>query len=306
MRRFLRAAMFVAVLSPAGLLAAEVTIEAQIPREGDFLAFGFGSIWMMSEAKLIRVNPTDNSFIEIPIEGAVGKYRGIAVGEGGVWIPDTGTQKIFKIDPGTNRLALTIPAKVFGSEGSIGVGAGSIWAITGPGFQSKLTRFDAATGSEQAAIPMPRGCNGVIFDFDSVWITGSMTNELYRVDPGTNSIIATIAVHPEPGFLSSGEESVWVLNRGDGTVQRVDGRTGEVLATIDADARGRGGDIAVGGGFVWVTTPSVPVIAVDPRDNTLLGEFQRPGDTYMGDAIRYGAGSLWVSGKSIFRIKPPQ
>jgi hypothetical protein len=30
---------------------------------------------------------------------------------------------------------------------------------------------------------MPRGGNGIIFDFDSVWITGTMSNELYRGGP---------------------------------------------------------------------------------------------------------------------------
>jgi hypothetical protein len=48
----------------------------------------------------------------------------------------------------------------------------------------------------------------------------------------------------------------------------------------------------------------VPVIKIDPRRNARLGEFRDP-KTKMGDAIRYGADSLWVSGSKIFRISPP-
>src|SRR5262245_19037322 len=98
MRVFLQVAVFAALLSQTALSAAEVTIEARITHEGDFLAFGFDSIWMMSELNLVRVNPGDNSFAEIPIEGAGRDYRKIAIGEGAVWIADTGNPQIFKID----------------------------------------------------------------------------------------------------------------------------------------------------------------------------------------------------------------
>src|SRR5206468_3919280 len=53
------------ILTPA--LAAEelsidkLEVQAKIPHRGDFMAFGFGSLWMMSGGKMIRVNPTDNS-----------------------------------------------------------------------------------------------------------------------------------------------------------------------------------------------------------------------------------------------------
>ncbi|MER8819672.1 hypothetical protein NKH70_07570 [Mesorhizobium sp. M0991] len=129
---------------------------------------------------------------------------------------------------------------------------------------------------------------------------------MYRVDPKTNQIVTTTALNPEPRFLTSGEGSIWVLNQGDGTVQRIDGKTGELLATIEADAAGKGGDIAAGGGFVWVSTILVPVIRIDPNTNSFSGKFKRPFGVYLGDGIRYGDGSLWISGNSIFRIKPPE
>jgi hypothetical protein len=47
--------------------------------------------------------------------------------------------------------------------------------------------------------------------------------------------------------------------------------------------------------------PSGPADGVHFK-HTLIRKFKGFG---MGDAIRYGAGSLWVSGSNIFRIKPP-
>ena len=284
----------------------EVSIEATIPRDGDFMGFGFDSLWMMSGRKLARINSADNSVTDIPIKGAVGGYRGIAVGEGAVWVPDVGSKMIYKVDPQTSQVVKEIPADLFGSEGSIGVGEGAVWAVTGAIGDQVLRRYSAESGAEEAIVPLPSQSAGVVVDFGAVWVTSIGNSELYRVDPKTNQIAATIALHPRPRFLASGEGAVWVLNQGDGTVQRIDGKSGEIVATIEAQAMGSGGDIAVGGGYVWVTTHLIPVIQIDPATNSLRGKFKRPIGVYMGDAIRYGAGSIWVSGPSIFRIAPPQ
>ena len=54
------------------LSSDKLEVQAKIPRPGDFMAFGFGSLWMMSGAKMLRVNPTDNSVTEIMVAGATG------------------------------------------------------------------------------------------------------------------------------------------------------------------------------------------------------------------------------------------
>ena len=285
--------------------APEISIEATIERGGDFIGFGFDSLWMMSGRKLVQIEASDNSVTDIPIEGAIGSFRGIAIGEDAVWIPNVGSMTIYKVDPRAKRIVLKIAADLWGSEGSIGVGEGSVWAVIGA--ESKaLVRYDAATGAETAKIELPSASSGVIVDFGSVWVTGTENGELYRVDPKTDQIAATIGVNSQPRFLTSGEGSIWVLSQGEGTVQRIDGKSGELLATIAADAKGEGGDIAVGGGSVWITTMLVPVIKIDPQTNSLVGKFKRPRGVYLGDAIRYGDGSLWISGNSVSRIKPPE
>src|SRR5690349_5157381 len=76
--------------------AEEVTrgarIEAMLPRAGTVMVAGFDSLWMMNTTtnKLDRVHIGDNSITEIPIRGAVGPFwaSGMAVGEGGIWVPD--------------------------------------------------------------------------------------------------------------------------------------------------------------------------------------------------------------------------
>jgi virginiamycin B lyase len=311
MWRYTSSALIIAWFFVLPAMAAEelsidkLEVQAKIPQSGDFMAFGFDSLWMMSDGDMIRVNPTDNSVTEIKVPGAVGRYRGIAVGEGAVWIPDSGSKTIYKLAPSTNSVVMQLKAVFLDTEGSIGVGEGGVWIVTiGEGFKTVLTRFNSKTGVAEANIPWKEGSVAAVVDFGSVWVTNNEKNELYRIDPKNNSVLSTTPLNNRPRFLASGEGAIWVLNQGDGTVQRIDSKTGAVVATIETLPGYRGGgDIVVGGGYVWITLKgNYPVIQIDPKTNTMIRKFKGFG---MGDAIRYGAGSLWVLGGYIFRIKAP-
>jgi virginiamycin B lyase len=285
-------------------LSTDTLIVQEIPRSGDFMAFGFDSLWMMQTGKLLRVNPADNSVLEINVAGSTGSNRGVAIGERAVWIPDTGSGTIYKVDPISNSVVNEISASFYDSEGSIGVGEGSVWIVTIDQFQEFMTRLNSKSGAVEATIPLEKGSISAVADYGSVWVTNYRENELYRIDPQTNKIVGVTALHERTRFLASGEGAIWVLNQSDCTVQRIDAKTGAVVATIETVNGSRGGgDIVVGGGFVWVTLKGMyPVVQIDPHTNTLKRIYK---GFRMGDAIRYGADSLWVYGNSIFRIQPP-
>ena len=218
--------MLVLPFSAATSFAAEelpadrLVVEAEIPRNGDFMGFGFDSLWMMSGKRLVRVNAADNTFIDIDVHGA-GRYRAMGIGEGAVWVPASSKKLILKVDPIENRLLQEIPPLMLSSEGSIGVGEGAVWVLTATGAgDTDLTRLNPQNGAVETIIPLPANSAGVVVDFGSVWVTGYGGNELYRIDPKSNTIASTVALRKQPRFIASGEGSIWVLNQGDGSVQR--------------------------------------------------------------------------------------
>jgi virginiamycin B lyase len=290
--------------------ARQLRIEAEFPLRGDIMCAGFGSLWMMSDRKLLRIALADNGVTEIPVipvNGAMGEFRRTVVGEGAVWVADNNT--IYKIDPNTNLIVMRIPADFpvrIGAAGEIGVGEGAVWAITGSSYEQVLRKYSAQTGAEQATIALPSpSSGGVVVDFGSVWVAGKGSEELYRVDPTTNNIVATIELHSRPYALASGQGSLWV-RQSDGTLQRIDGNSGQVLATIATEAAEQFGDIVVGGGFVWINSKSVPLVQIDPQTNSQRSRFGAPPGAFIGYTISYGGGSLWLGGSAVFRIKPPE
>jgi virginiamycin B lyase len=300
---------------PVSLMAQSpgtLEIIGQIPRSGFGMEYGFDSLWMVSERKLVRVSTKDNSVQDIELGSPdntlldIDKYRGIAVGEEAVWVPDVGASTIYKIDPGRNEVVLRIPAALIGAGGRIAAAFGSVWVVTAENGNKMLTRFSSADGGIQAQINLPARSTGVIDGFGTIWVASNGRDEMYRVDPMTNTVKDTIRLDGKPRIIASGEGSIWALHLRDGSISRIDGTSGQVVAKIAADAVDNDGDIAIGGGFVWVTTRILPVIKVDPKNNSRVVAYKGPPGMILGRRIRYGDKSLWVSGGSIYRLALPQ
>jgi virginiamycin B lyase len=291
----------------------ELPVIAQVERTGYFMAWGFDALWTMTAETTVLVNgerqPTGPSLVRVDgknnraednvVQEATTRVRGLAIGEGAVWIPDARSEQIFKFDPVAKKVVLTIPVSFSGTEGSIGVGEGSVW-ITARG--NVLTRLNATTGAEEATIKLPGEAPAAIVDNGFVWVTGFARDELYKVDATTNTLVQTIPLRPGPRFLAAGEGSIWVHSQGDNSLQRINPTSGEVIATIETGLSGTGGDITTGGGYVWLLLRGTPLVQIDPRTNAVVAVFKGIG---WGEAIRFGGGSLWISGLSIRRLTPP-
>jgi virginiamycin B lyase len=139
-----------------------------------------------------------------------------------------------------------------------------------------------------------------------VWVTNTgpakaaKNGSLQRIDPRSNTVVATIPVGRRPRFLASGEGGIWVLNQANGSVSRIDPGSNRVIDTIPvAGADGSGGDITTGLGRVWVRAEKVLLAAIDPATNRVVESVGPPAGS---GAVRVAGGFIWVSAHDVQTI----
>lgn len=271
------------------------------------LLFASDSLWTVVHPNLVRINPKSYGQTNIELPGVLGPVRPLAFGEGGIWIADTGSNTIFKVDPASDRVAVKFKANLLSVQSPVAVGAGSLWMVTAERAERVVTRFDALTGEVQAQIELPGGSSGVAFDGGSVWAAGR--NEIYRIDPAANAVVASTPICDRPSTLTAGEGSIWVHCRNDGIVDRIDSTTGMVTGSLDVGVKGPGMvDLTTGGGYLWLATLVFPLIEIDPATvelrRTFEGEFRTEAN------VAYGDNSLWLLRISpegeILRLRVPE
>jgi virginiamycin B lyase len=270
-----------------------VTPAAVFPIEGtpDWQVLTEDSVWVSNGPKntIHRLDVKTNAVVAA-IEVGKRPCSGLAAGFGSIWVPNCGDNTLSRVDIKTNRLVATLPYGPANSEGGIVTGTGSVWMLTDK--NGTLSRIDPATNSVIAEIHVPSGSFACVLGEDgAIWVSSTENNAVSRVDPKTNAVTDTIAVGPQPRFLTSGAGAIWTLNQGDGTVSRVNVTTKKLVTNIDLGVPGTGGEIAFGEGYVWATVFEIPLSQIDPMTNKVVRQWVGPG----GDSVRAGFGSVWLS-----------
>ena len=130
-----------------------------------------------------------------------------------------------------------------------------------------------------------------------LWLTDPVRGSLVRLDPATGRSIGSLETGAGARFFDVGEGGVWVQNNDDGTVTRVDPRTNKVVATTKVEEGPiSGGDLAVGGGFVWARVSSALVTKIDPRTNTVVARYGPAGGS---GSVAADASAVWVTAHDV-------
>jgi virginiamycin B lyase len=129
---------------------------------------------------------------------------------------------------------------------------------------------------------------------DNVWISNKPANNITRIDPKTNRIIATIEVGKGPcAGLTIGFGSVWTPLCADGVVWRIDPQSQKMIASVATGVADTEGGIAAGEGSVWMpSAPSGLLARIDPATNKVVSRIQiAPGS----NTAAVGEGAVWVT-----------
>lgn len=283
--------------------ALPVVARVELPSSADWMAFGFGSVWVVNyrPSRLSRIDATTNRLsADIPL-GRNG-CLGVVVALERVWVPTCGDGVVNEIDPASDSIVRRIAAPIkTGREGAVAFADGALWIPDNlnDSTSSSVARLDLRSGAIQGHVPTGKRSDVVVAGFGSVWVSSSVENAVTRIDPATNQVLAKIPVGRSPKFMAAGEGAVWVQNRYDGSVSRIDPASNREVARIAAWAPTLAGDIAVGGSAVWLSVNGMPVTRIDPSTNAVTHQYVG-GDG--ADAIRWGAGALWVADHAVGQL----
>jgi YVTN family beta-propeller protein len=129
-------------------------------------------------------------------------------------------------------------------------------------------------------------------------------NSVAVIDPGSNKVVASVAVGVRPSAVAFGEGSIWVANSDDRTLARIDPEKVSVQRYVPLQATPTG--VAVGAGSVWVASGVAgSVTRVDPGTNLAATTRGLTRHSTFG-SVDVGEGSVWAAfdNAEFFRIDP--
>jgi YVTN family beta-propeller protein len=263
-----------------GVLAAAVAIPVFALGQG-----GDGGGTVVEPNFVALVDPQSNSVVDAVQVGA--RPRGVAVGEGSVWVANQDDKTLSRIDAATHDLVRTITLDA--TPTGVAVGLGAVWVANG--LVGTVVRVDATTNEpvEPIDVTLRSNAGTVAVGEGAVWAAFG-TGEVGRITPSSSKVLLGVA-GASPSAITVGEGSVWVANAFDHSVSRMNPRTVSVVASITVGRRPSA--VALGDGSLWVSNEADDSVhRIDTASSSTVATIP------VGDgptAIAYGAGSVWVA-----------
>ncbi|TMK69311.1 MAG: DUF3040 domain-containing protein, partial [Actinobacteria bacterium] len=274
-----------AILIVGGGLALLAVVVAAVAISSD----GGGGIAVSPNSVAVIDPGTDKLTADSPV-GV--KPTDLSVGDGAVWVANSGDASVSQIDTQTHRVTATIAPG--SAVDGMAAGVGAVW--TSDVRRGRLARIDPALRRVDHSIrvgggPLLGSAGGpVAIGAGSVWASTGR-GAVARIDPRRDHVEARITVGSDPSGIAVGAGGVWVADDDDNTVTRIDPATDGVLTTIPVGPGASG--IAVGEGAVWVVEPFDNAVArIDPKTNSVTDTIP-VGEAPAG--VTVGAGAVWVA-----------
>lgn len=302
--------------TPLDMLAARTAAKWSLEGAPDMPTEAFGSIWIIApDQELGHVHRIDPTTDEIVASIAVpDRCQSMGATPEGIWVCTV--DGLTRIDPETNALADTIPARLATAFHRMPYGAGSLWAFGTTAFAPDVVlRVDPSTGTVMQ-IPLGHTAGSMAFGLDALWVTSPTDDLLLRIDPTTNEVETWVEGLDGAGTVSVAEHGVWVALHADPdasveldapAVARVDPGSRSVVASIaigDGQHVGESGAITATDDAVWVRASEPFLARIDPATNEVVDRIDAGKG---GGEVLIAFGSVWASSyefNAIWRIEP--
>jgi YVTN family beta-propeller protein len=157
---------------------------------------------------------------------------------------------------------------------------------------SAILRWDLPA-CKATTVPVGAAPSGVAFDGTSIWVTNQISNNVSKVDPLTNTVVATVFVGSGPQGVAFDGTSIWVANSGSNNVSKIDPVMNTVTDTVAVGSGPQG--VASDGTHIWITnTDSNNLSKIDPATNTVTTTDPALFDTNP-IGVAFDGSSIWVA-----------
>jgi len=217
----------------------------------------------------------------------------MTIAAGSLWVADCTEKTVNRIDIRTGKRTAVIRTGLASPDGEMNVVSGAGSVWVASDKTGLVARIDPATDTIVASVKVEPGSCYLAFGFGAVWAVSAGSQTLQKLDPATNTAVATVKVGKQPGFLAAGAGGVWVQEQGDGTLVRIDPATAAVTGRVKIDETLKYGDIDTGGGKIWLRTTVKQSFVV--VDPASLAIVARVGEPTGSGALRYTAAGVWTT-----------
>jgi virginiamycin B lyase len=224
----------------------------------------------------------------------------MSVAFGSLWVANCKDGNLYRIDVKAAQVQAIIATGIANPKGETNVVAGAGSIWVPSDGAGKIARVDPDSNTVMASISVDPGTFFLAFGFDALWAVSSDARSLQKVDPKTDAVTGKVALGMQPGFLAAGEGAVWVQEQGDGTVARIDPAKLNVTGRKKVGKTLLYGDIDVGGGAVWLRTTEGQTFAV--IDAQSMEMLARAGKPAGSGALRYTPSGIWTTAHDVHTL----
>jgi DNA-binding beta-propeller fold protein YncE len=218
------------------------------------------------------------------------KPSGIGAGGGFVWVANSGTGTISKLDPETDEVVLSRTVGFEGNPDDVVVASGWVWAISDAG---EYIRIEPDTGEiEDPVRSVGRGdhLDVAAGTGEDIWLLES-GGDAYQVDAASGEVTWRLRDGEDLTDVATSNGSVWVYDRGSGYVIGYDSATHRELGRTRVGTTGSQ-DLSAGGGYTWFYRDSDGVLLqIEQATGTITKEYPL-GGTF--GAISIGPDGVYV------------
>ena len=149
----------------------------------------------------------------------IGRTAGaMAVGDGGVWVADPDARTMSRISPARDRVDEVVSTP--GPATHLTTASHRLWLTDGTDGVTVV-----GTGGHTRTIPVGGAPTGLATGAGSVWVASTAAGTLTRVNPGRETVTATVRVGERPYAVAASPQAIWVAVLGRPVMMHVPARS---------------------------------------------------------------------------------